>query len=393
MTIKPLSDKKVIDLTHVLAGPYCTYQLGLLGAEVIKVESPRGDMTRPWGGEEEQINLGLGTGFVAQNAGKRSIVIDIKDPRGSAIVQDLVKTADIFVENYRPGKMLECGLDFDKLSSINSELIYTSISAFGQNGPHGHRPGFDDVIQATSGFMSINVRGDGPIRTGGPVLDYATGMHATSAVLAALMLLEKTGKGQHIDISMQDVTMLLMNRHTSIAATTGVPLPPLQDREGPLLGRYLTRDGYVMLAGYRARHKRTILEALGLAEYSSMSSAQLNSLSEQIESDVERVLKSKTTAEWDEVFSKFGVVAGGVKDLIEVLATGQPEARDLLTTVNSSFGNHQVSTIGYKINDSTLEPGTLVPLLGEQTEEVLLELGYSNEKISDLLDKGIVNQC
>ena len=393
MTIKPLSDKKVIDLTHVLAGPYCTYQLGLLGAEVIKVESPRGDMTRPWGGEEEQINLGLGTGFVAQNAGKRSIVIDIKDPRGSAIVQDLVKTADIFVENYRPGKMLECGLDFDKLSSINSELIYTSISAFGQNGPHGHRPGFDDVIQATSGFMSINVRGDGPIRTGGPVLDYATGMHATSAVLAALMLLEKTGKGQHIDISMQDVTMLLMNRHTSIAATTGVPLPPLQDREGPLLGRYLTRDGYVMLAGYRARHKRTILEALGLTEYSSMSSAQLNSLSEQIESDVERVLKSKTTAEWDEVFSKFGVVAGGVKDLIEVLATGQPEARDLLKTVNSSFGNHQVSTIGYKINGSTLEPGTHVPLLGEQTEEVLLELGYSNEQISDLFDKGIVNQC
>ena len=391
MTIKPLSDKKVIDLTHVLAGPYCTYQLGLLGAEVIKVESPRGDMTRPWGGEEEQINLGLGTGFVAQNAGKRSIVIDIKDPRGSAIVQDLVKTADIFVENYRPGKMLECGLDFDKLSSINSELIYTSISAFGQNGPHGHRPGFDDVIQATSGFMSINVRGDGPIRTGGPVLDYATGMHATSAVLAALMLLEKTGKGQHIDISMQDVTMLLMNRHTSIAATTGVPLPPLQDREGPLLGRYLTRDGYVMLAGYRARHKRTILEALDLAEYSSMSSVQLNSLSEQIESDVERVLKSKTTAEWDEVFSKFGVVAGGVKDLIEVLATGQPEARDLLTTVNSSFGNHQVSTIGYKINDSTFEPGTHVPLLGEQTEEVLLELGYSNEQISDLFDKGIVN--
>ena len=328
MTIKPLSDKKVIDLTHVLAGPYCTYQLVLLGAEVIKVESPRGDMTRPWGGEEVQINLGLGTGFVAQNAGKRSIVIDIKDPRGSAIVQDLVKTADIFVENYRPGKMLECGLDFDKLSSINSELIYTSISAFGQNGPHGHRPGFDDVIQATSGFMSINVRGDGPIRTGGPVLDYATGMHATSAVLAALMLLEKTGKGQHIDISMQDVTMLLMNRHTSIAATTGVPLPPLQDREGPLLGRYLTRDGYVMLAGYRARHKRTILEALGLTEYSSMSSAQLNNLSEQIESDVERVLKNKTTAEWDEVFSKFGVVAGGVKDLIEVLATGQPAARD-----------------------------------------------------------------
>ena len=390
LTIKPLSDLKVIDLTHVLSGPYCTYQLGLLGAEVIKVESSRGDMTRPWGGGEEQIKLGLGTGFVAQNAGKRSIAIDIKDLRGSAIVQDLVKSADIFVENYRPGKMLECGLDFDRLSSINSELIYTSISAFGQNGPHGHRPGFDDVIQATSGFMSINVRDDGPIRTGGPVLDYATGMHATSAVLAALMLREKTGKGQHIDISMQDVTMLLMNRHTSIAATTGVPLPPLQDREGPLLGRYLTRDGYVMLAGYRANHKKTILEALGLTEYSSMSSAQLNSRWKQIESDVEKVLKSKSTSEWDEIFSKFGVVAGGVRDLMEVFATGQPEARDLLTTVNSAFGNHQVSTIGYRINENAFEPGSHVPLLGEQTEEVLLELDYSNEKISELFDDGIV---
>ncbi len=166
MNNKPLSGLKVLDLTHVLAGPYCTYQLGLLGAEVIKVESPRGDMTRTWGGDAEQIAMRLGTGFVAQNAGKRSVVIDITTERGALLVSELAKEADIFVENYRPGTMQDHGLDYDSLAAENADLIYLSISAFGQNGPLGHRPGFDDVIQATSGFMSINERGDGPIRTG-----------------------------------------------------------------------------------------------------------------------------------------------------------------------------------------------------------------------------------
>ena len=214
MLNKPLSGLKVLDLTHVLAGPYCTYQLSLLGAQVIKVESPRGDMTRPWGGDEAQIAMGLGTGFVSQNAGKRSVVIDITTERGSGLVRELAKDADIFVENYRPGTMQDHGLDFASIAAANPAVIYLSISAFGQNGPLGHRPGFDDVIQATSGFMSINERGDGPIRTGGPVLDYATGMHATSAVLAAVLMRQQSGEGQYIDLAMQDVTMLLMNRHT-----------------------------------------------------------------------------------------------------------------------------------------------------------------------------------
>lgn len=156
MNNNPLSGLKVLDLTHVLAGPYCTYQLGLLGAEVIKIESPRGDMTRPWGGDPEQIAMGLGTGFISQNAGKKSVVIDITTERGALLVSELAKGVDIFVENYRPGTMKDHGLDYETLAAENPNLIYLSISAFGQNGPLGHRPGFDDVIQATSGFMSIN---------------------------------------------------------------------------------------------------------------------------------------------------------------------------------------------------------------------------------------------
>ena len=211
MTQAPLSGYRVIDMTHVLAGPYCGYQLGLLGAEVIKVESPRGDMVRYWGGSEDQLNLGLGFGFTAQNAGKRSICVDITRPEGADIVTELAASADIFLENYRPGALAGHGLDYASIKTRNPSIIYTSISAFGQNGPHGHRPGFDDVVQATSGYMSINQRGDGPIRTGGPVLDYATGMQATSAILAAILLRNASSEGQHIDIAMQDVTTLLIN--------------------------------------------------------------------------------------------------------------------------------------------------------------------------------------
>jgi crotonobetainyl-CoA:carnitine CoA-transferase CaiB-like acyl-CoA transferase len=391
MLQKPLLGMRVIDLTHVLAGPYCSYQLGLLGAEVIKVESPQGDIVRQWGGGKKQVGLGLGTGFVSQNAGKRSVVIDITTVKGSSVVKDLVKSADIFVENYRPGKMQAHGLDYETLSAINPKLIYLSISAFGQNGPHGHRPGFDDVVQATSGFMSINERGDGPIRTGGPVLDYATGMHATSSVLAAILLLQQTGEGQRIDIAMQDVTMLLMNRNTSIAATTGVPVPPGQNRDGPLLGRYATQDGYVMLAGYRPSHQRSILEALGLNEYSSLRTSDLMSQMSQIELAVEQKLLDKTTVEWDVIFSRDGIVAGGVKDLSEVLETGQPEARHLLATVTSAAGEHQVTTAGYRINNQVFEPGSYVPMLGEHTSEVLLEMGYADEEIAKLVEERVVS--
>ncbi|MDC1018311.1 CoA transferase [Pseudomonadales bacterium] len=390
MSTKPLLGLKVLDLTHVLAGPYCTYQLALLGAEVIKVESPRGDMTRPWGGDEEQIAMGLGTGFVAQNAGKRSVVIDITTERGASLVGELAKQADIFVENYRPGTMQDHGLDYDSLAADNAELIYLSISAFGQNGPMGHRPGFDDVIQATSGFMSINQRGDGPIRTGGPVLDYATGMHSTSAVLAAVLLRQQTGKGQRIDIAMQDVTMLLMNRHTSIAATTGVAVPPGANRDGPMLGRYRAKDGYIMLAGYRASHQRSILKAIGLMEFASFGTAQLMAQMPQIEAKVEEVLQQKTVTQWDVIFSDNGVVAGGVKDLIEVFETGQPEARELTTKVESAYGEHQVTSAGYRINDVTFKPDTHVPLLGEHTNDVLTALGYSEIEIARLAEQHII---
>ena len=217
--MKPLDGVRVLDLTHVLAGPYCTYQLGMLGADVTKVEGPRGDMVRSWGGTEEALANRLGSGFVPQNAGKRSLCVDLTTEAGQDIVRRLAVTADVLVENYEGGTMEKFGLDFASLKADNPRLVYLSISAMGRDGPQANRPGFDDVVQATSGYMSVNIRGDGPIRTGGPVLDYATGMHAASAVMGALLLRQQTGEGQRIDLAMQDVTLLLLNRNTSIAAT------------------------------------------------------------------------------------------------------------------------------------------------------------------------------
>ena len=388
--MKPLEGMKVLDFTHVLAGPYCTYQLGLLGAEVIKVESKQGDMTRIWGGSDEQLNARMGAGYVAQNAGKQSIVVDLESEAGVALLRRLSAEVDIFVENYRPGVLANRGLGYADIKTLNPEVIYLSITAFGQNGPHGHRPGFDDVVQATSGYMSINVRGDGPIRTGGPVLDYATGMHAASAVLGAALVRERTGKGSHIDLAMQDVAMLLINRHISYTATTGQMFEPAGNRDDFMLGRFATQDGLVMLAGYLPRHQRSILRCLGLAEFAELSGRVLRERADEVERAVEARLLERTSAEWDQLFSKEGVVAGSVRNVAEVLATGQPEARQLLSVVESAIGSVQVTNAGYLTDGEAYVPQAGLSSLGGDTGEVLQGLGLTADEVEDLASGGVI---
>ena len=387
---RPLDDVKVVDLTHVLAGPYCTYQLAMLGADVVKIEPLHGDLVRAWGGSVEQMKAGMGNGYVSQNAGKRCMALDLDTPEGVEIVKALAADADVFIENYRPGTNDERGLDAASLQAINQRLIHVSISAFGHTGPEADRPGFDDVVQARSGYMAQNERGDGPLRTGGPVLDYATGMHATSAVMAALLLRNQTGTGQHIDLAMQDVAMLLVNRHTSVVASTGEVPAPAGNRDTPLLGRYRTADGWAMLAGYLPRHKRALLAALGLDHLSELRSRELAERGDEIDAAAEAAMLTRTTAEWDQIFVDAGVVGGGVRDLGEVIDGGQPAGRSLLSEVETSVGTSQVSNVGYLIDGQAFAPRSGVRSIGEDSRSICTEIGYSQADIDRLVEQGVL---
>jgi crotonobetainyl-CoA:carnitine CoA-transferase CaiB-like acyl-CoA transferase len=388
--IRPLDGVRVVDVTHVLAGPYCAYQLALLGADVIKVEPLTGDLVRPWKGSRDQMRAGMGTGFMAQNAGKRSLCVDLTDPDGRDIVLALAERAEVFLENYRPGALAGHRLGYDDVRRVNDRIVYASISAFGQNGPHGHRPGFDDVVQGTSGFMATNKRDDGPIRTGGPVLDYASGMHATAAILAAMLLRDRTGESQRVDLAMQDVTMLLVNYETAAASQHGGTSPPKSNVDGPMLGRFATADGHVMLAGYLPRHCQSIAAVLGLDEYLDVGFRDLAERGPEIQAAVEARLRTKTSAAWDAIFDEAGVVGGAVRELTETFASGQPGARGLTEPLETPVGEIHVTTNGYRINDQTWGPRSSVPLLGEHSRSVLAELGLDDGRIDELVDRGVV---
>lgn len=392
MEIRPLDGMSVLDLTHVLAGPYCSYQLGLLGADVIKVEPHTGDLVRPWMGTQEQVMAGMGTGFMAQNAGKRSLCVDITKPAGRDLILELAESADIFLENYRPGALERHGLGFDAVRAVNSKIVYTSISAFGQTGPFANRPGFDDVIQGTSGFMASNKREQGPIRTGGPVLDYATGMHSTSAILGALMLRDRTGEPQRVDVAMQDVTMLLLNYETAEASQNGGIAPLKTDLSAPMLGRFASSDGYVMLAGYLPRHCQSLAKALRIPELESIEFMDLFTRGSEIEAIVAARILEKTTAEWDQIFAEAEVVGGGVAELSEAFATGQPQAREITSPLDTPVGEIHATSNGYRTNDVVWGPRSSVPRLGEHSREILTELGRDEAAITALMVDDVVRE-
>jgi len=270
--------------------------------------------------------------------------------------------------------------------------VYASISAFGQTGPHGHRPGFDDVVQGTSGFMATNKRDRGPVRTGGPVLDYATGMHATSAILAALMLRDQTGERQRVDVAMQDVTMLLVNYKTTAASQHGGVSEPNEDIEAPMLGRFATADGYVMLAGYLPRHCQTIAAAIGLDELTDVEFEDLFTRGDEIQALVEARLLERTTDEWDRIFAEAGAVGGGVRELAETFASGQPDARGITEPLHTPVGEIHVTTNGYRINDQAWGPRSSVPMLGEHSRDLLGELGHDDAAIDTLISNGVIRQ-
>src|SRR5215813_5831134 len=323
---RPFEGIRVIDVTHVLAGPFAAYQLAVLGADVIKVEHPDDpDQSRSSGTDKALNRSGMGTGFLTQASNKRSIALDLKKPEYREILKKLVATADVFVENYRPGAFEALGLGYDVLSAINPRLIYASFSAFGQEGPRGRQTAYDHVIQASSGIMAMTGTPEvNPVKFGSPAVDYATGMAGAFALSAALFQRERIGKGQHIDMAMLDVAMTLMSSHLTAYLRNGVHPKPNGNRNPHATNSaYQTKDGLVMLGASNLRQQRRLWTLLERPDMIKKTNEERDADRAREAQVLGELMLAHTADEWENFLQARHVPAARVRTMGEALADPQ----------------------------------------------------------------------
>jgi CoA:oxalate CoA-transferase len=400
MSNSPLSSVRVVDLTHVLAGPYCTYLLGLLGAEVIKVEVPAGEWGRRAGSAGPLRDAGLSAGFVAQAADKRMLAVDIRTPEGAEVLRDLLRGADVFVEGLRPGVVARAGFEEASLRALNPRLVFASITGFGQDGPFSAWPAYDHVIQAMSGLMSVTGTPESaPLRVGPPVVDYVTGLYAAFAVMAALAARDRTGAFQRVDVAMRDCAFAMMSSVISEHVNTGIiPMPAgnIAASGSPSSGVFATKDGLLALAANQERQFRRLCTALGRPDlmsderYGEPANRRANAAALRVE--LAAVFAQRTADEWEEVLMAAGVPAGRVRTIPEAVAEPQTAARGLLHEVFSTeLGrNLSVSGTAFKLNGSPLHPRAAPRPVGADSVAILRELGYEADRIAELARQGII---
>jgi len=378
----PLAGITVIDLTQVFAGPYCTYQLALLGAKVIKIEPPGGELTRYGGALKDLVGEGLGLAFCTQNADKDCVEIDLKQPSGIAKVLELTADADIFVQNYRPGVATRLGLGEDAVRGANANIIYCSISAYGGEGPVGHRPAYDHVVQAMSGIMQTTGTDDmGPVKVGAPYVDYATGLNAAFALMAALRERDRTDEPQTVNVAMLDTALNLMANNLVTTATTGNEIPKLGNEaasRAPSSGCFEASDGVlIMLAANNERQFVALCAVLGHPEWAEDARWQQPQQRAENQSALRAVMENafrhRSAAEWETLCDQAGVPASRVRSVGEVLAEGQPEARDLLRELTVGTRGTPVSLpgIGFRLNGDSLQPQQAPRISGQDNAKYL----------------------
>ncbi|HZO41316.1 MAG TPA: CoA transferase, partial [Methylomirabilota bacterium] len=332
--MRPYEGIKIIDITHVLAGPFAAYQMALLGADVIKVEHPTDyDQSRDSGGDRALNKQQMGTGFLTQGSNKRAITLNLKHEKGREILKKLVRDADVLVENYRSGAFRALGLGWDDLSPLNPRLIYCSMTAFGQEGPRGVQTAYDQLIQATSGMMAMTGTPEvNPIKTGAPVIDYATGTMCAFAISAALFQRERTGRGQYIDSAMLDVSLMLMGSHiTSYLRSGSEPKPKGNRMDRASSQLYEAKDAPLMIAaGNRGQHER-LFRAVGRPDIAAQSTHdEREELYDKQTEELQKIIAQRTADEWEQHLQGSHVPAGRVRRLSESLEDPQLKARNVL---------------------------------------------------------------
>jgi len=412
MSTKPaaLDGIKVLDLSRVLAGPWCTQILADLGADVVKIERPGvGDDTRTWGPPFVKDANGHDTDqasyFTSCNRNKRSVTIDMATPEGQALLQQMAAQADIVVENFKTGGLKQYGLDQDSLRAANPRLIYCSVTGFGHDGPYAERAGYDLMIQAMTGMMSITGRpdgepGGGPLRVGVALTDLFTGVYASTAILAALQVRDRTGEGQHIDMALLDVGMAILANQASAFLNTG-KAPGRQGNTHPSLAPYQdfpTQDGSMLLAiGNNGQFAR-FCEAAGHAGWAADERFATNTLRVKhrgvLIPMLEELTRTRTTADWVALLEDKAVPCGPINDIAQAFDDAQVKARGLAVTLPRDAGDGIASITGVASPlRLTATPPVLrraPPALGQHTQEVLAEMGVDATRYEALRAAGVV---
>ncbi|HKQ67109.1 MAG TPA: CoA transferase [Methylomirabilota bacterium] len=395
--MRPYEGIKIIDITHVLAGPFAAYQMALLGADVIKVEHPTDyDQSRDTGGDRALNRQQMGTGFLTQGSNKRAITLNLKHEKGREVLKKLVRDADVLVENYRSGAFRALGLGWDDLSALNPRLIYCSMTAFGQEGPRGVQTAYDQLIQATSGMMAMTGTPEvNPIKTGAPVIDYATGTMCAFAISAALFQRERTGRGQYIDSAMLDVSLMLMGSHiTSYLRSGKEPKPKGNQMDRASSQLYEAKDAPLMIAaGNRGQHER-LFRAVGRPDIAAQSTHdEREELYDKQTEELQKIIGQRTADEWEQYLQSSHVPAGRVRRLSESLEDPQLKARNVLhrhEKIEGVEGPVTVPLAAFKFAHGGPSIETPPPRLGQHTDEVLASLGYSKADVAALRAEGAI---
>jgi crotonobetainyl-CoA:carnitine CoA-transferase CaiB-like acyl-CoA transferase len=396
-----LSGVRVLDLTNVLAGPYCTYQLALQGADVLKIELPgTGDLARHLGVDAELNRMNTGSSFLAQNAGKRSMTLNLKHPEGKEIFGQLIDEADVLVENFRPGVLASLGFGWEELRARNSRLVYCAISGFGADGPMSQRPAYDQIVQGLSGMMHVTGQADGgPTRVGFPVCDTFGGMTGAFAIAAALVRRERDGNGAYLDISLLDSAVSAMG-WTASNWLIGGREPERMGNDNFTAspsGTFATADGLLNIAANQQAQYEALCEVVGRVDL--ISDNRFATRTDRLENrsllsdDLTHAFSTRTAKDWEELLNPVGVPAAQVLTVPEACHLDQLEHRKVITDLGPIPGRNEpllVVTTGFRVDGKSVRPRVRPPALGEHTDRELAKIGVSGSRAEALRKDGAV---